>query len=404
MCGEPSKELVGEQADPLRLGRAPPRPRRARLRRPARPHRDHAARDQPRAGARGGRARAPDPQRVRPPRRGHARRAKRRDRQPETCRRARSSCRSRRSRSSAARRRCRSSSTRRTSTRRLRLRYRWLDLRRDKLQRNITLRAQMVGIIRREMEAAGFLDIQTPILFKPTPEGARDFVVPSRLQPGRFYALPQSPQILKQLTMVAGFDRYYQIAICFRDEDLRADRVQEITQLDVEMSFPDQELLYEVMERMYARIWRECLGIEIATPFPRMTFEEADRRFGTDKPDTRFGLELEDATEVTRGSRVRRLRRRRGRALPARAAGAQPRRPGEARGAREGVGREGARVPRLRRGGRGALADREVPLRGGAGGVSRRARRRPSSSPPTRGRRPRACSARSACTSAASSA
>ena len=122
----------------------------------------------------------------------------------------------------------------------LRLRYRWLDLRREKLQRNLGLRAQMVGIIRRHMEAAGFLDIQTPILFKPTPEGARDFVVPSRLQRGRFFALPQSPQILKQLTMVAGFDRYYQIAICFRDEDLRADRVQELTQLDVEMSFPDR--------------------------------------------------------------------------------------------------------------------------------------------------------------------
>ena len=184
----------------------------------------------------------------------------------------------------------------------LRLRYRWLDLRRERLQRNITLRAQMVGIIRREMEASGFLDIQTPILFKPTPEGARDFVVPSRLQRGRFYALPQSPQLLKQLTMVAGFDRYYQIAICFRDEDLRADRVQEITQLDVEMSFPEQEFLFDVMERMYARIWRECLGIEIETPFPRMTWEEADLKFGSDKPDTRFELELEDATEDTRGS------------------------------------------------------------------------------------------------------
>ena len=184
----------------------------------------------------------------------------------------------------------------------LRLRYRWLDLRRDKLQRNIRLRAQMVGIIRRTMEDAGFLDIQTPILFKPTPEGARDFVVPSRLQPGRFYALPQSPQILKQLTMVAGFDRYYQIAICFRDEDLRADRVQELTQLDVELSFPDQELLFELMEGMFARIWSECIGIEIAAPFPRMSFEEADRRFGSDKPDTRFELELEDATEATRGS------------------------------------------------------------------------------------------------------
>jgi len=184
----------------------------------------------------------------------------------------------------------------------LRLRYRWLDLRREKLQRNLRLRAQMVGIIRREMEAAGFLDIQTPILFKPTPEGARDFVVPSRLHKGRFFALPQSPQILKQLTMVAGFDRYYQIAICFRDEDLRADRVQEITQLDVEMSFPDREELLTLIERMFAAIWQECLGIEISTPFPRMTYDDADRRFGADKPDTRFALEIEDATEVTRGS------------------------------------------------------------------------------------------------------
>ncbi len=184
----------------------------------------------------------------------------------------------------------------------LRLRYRWLDLRRDKLQRNIGLRAQMVGIIRRQMEAAGFLDIQTPILFKPTPEGARDFIVPSRLQRGRFFALPQSPQILKQLAMVAGFDRYYQIAICFRDEDLRADRVQELTQLDVELSFPDQEFLFALMEEMYARIWRECLEIEIPTPFPRMTWAEADRRFASDKPDLRFGLEIEDATDATRGS------------------------------------------------------------------------------------------------------
>jgi aspartyl-tRNA synthetase len=184
----------------------------------------------------------------------------------------------------------------------LRLRYRWLDLRREKLQRNIALRAQMVGIIRREMENAGFLDIQTPILFKPTPEGARDFVVPSRLQEGRFYALPQSPQILKQLTMVAGFERYYQIAICFRDEDLRADRVQEITQLDVEMSFPDQEFLFARMEQMFARIWREALGFEVPTPWPRITHAEAMARFGSDKPDTRFELEIEDATEATRGS------------------------------------------------------------------------------------------------------
>jgi aspartyl-tRNA synthetase len=184
----------------------------------------------------------------------------------------------------------------------LRLRYRWLDLRREKLQRNLRLRAEMVGIIRRHMESAGFLDIQTPILFKPTPEGARDFVVPSRLHRGRFFALPQSPQILKQLTMIAGFDRYYQIAICFRDEDLRADRVQEITQLDVEMSFPDREELFALMESMFAAIWQECLGIAIPTPFPRMTHEEADRRFGVDKPDTRFAMELDDATAITRGS------------------------------------------------------------------------------------------------------
>ena len=184
----------------------------------------------------------------------------------------------------------------------LRLRYRWLDLRREKLQRNLRLRAQMVGIIRRHMEDAGFLDIQTPILYKSTPEGARDFVVPSRLHKGRFFALPQSPQTLKQLTMIAGFDRYYQIAICFRDEDLRADRVQELTQLDVEMSFPDQEALFDLMEQMFATIWRDCLGVEIPTPWPRMTYDEADRRFGSDKPDTRFALEIEDATAATRSS------------------------------------------------------------------------------------------------------
>ena len=185
----------------------------------------------------------------------------------------------------------------------LRLRYRWLDLRRDKLQRNIRLRAQMIGIIRRHMEAAGFLDIQTPILYKSTPEGARDFVVPSRLHKGTFFALPQSPQLLKQLTMIAGFDRYYQIAICFRDEDLRADRVQEITQLDVEMSFPDRAELFALMEEVFAAVWLECLGVEIQRPFPHMTFAEADRRFGTDKPDTRFALEIEDATEATRRSK-----------------------------------------------------------------------------------------------------
>jgi aspartyl-tRNA synthetase len=187
----------------------------------------------------------------------------------------------------------------------LRLRYRWLDLRRPKLQRNIRLRGRMVGTIRRVMEDAGFVDIQTPILWKPTPEGARDFLVPARLQPGKFYALPQSPQIAKQLLAIANFERYYQIAICFRDEDLRADRVQEITQLDVEMAFPDREFIFELMERMIATVWRECIGVELETPFPRLTYAEADRRFGSDKPDLRYGLELEDATELTRGSEFR---------------------------------------------------------------------------------------------------
>jgi aspartyl-tRNA synthetase len=184
----------------------------------------------------------------------------------------------------------------------LRLRYRWLDLRREKLQRNISLRAQLVSTIRRVMESHGFLDIQTPILFKPTPEGARDFIVPSRLQKGRFFALPQSPQILKQLLVIAGFDRYYQIAICFRDEDLRADRVQELTQLDVEMAFPDVEYIIGLTEGLYAEIWRECLGVQVEPPFRRMTYDEAMLRFGTDKPDLRYDLEIRDATDATRGS------------------------------------------------------------------------------------------------------
>jgi aspartyl-tRNA synthetase len=184
----------------------------------------------------------------------------------------------------------------------LRLRYRWIDLRRPRLQRNLRLRAQMVSTIRRVMEEAGFLEIETPILFKPTPEGARDFIVPSRLQPGRFFALPQSPQILKQLLVIAGFERYFQIARCFRDEDLRADRVQEITQLDVEMAFPDVEEIIGLMETMLASVWRDGLGIELETPFPRLLYADAMVRYGTDKPDLRFGLEIRDLTEATRGS------------------------------------------------------------------------------------------------------
>ena len=156
------------------------------------------------------------------------------------------------------------------------MKYRWLDLRREHMQRNIRIRAQLVRIIREEMEREGFVDIETPMLWKPTPEGARDFVVPSRLQPGKFYALPQSPQIAKQLLVISGFERYYQIARCLRDEDPRADRLQELTQLDVEMAFPDREFLFALMERIVVRIWRECIGVELAAPFERMTLRRGD--------------------------------------------------------------------------------------------------------------------------------
>jgi aspartyl-tRNA synthetase len=184
----------------------------------------------------------------------------------------------------------------------LRQKYRWIDLRRDYMQRNIRTRAQLVWIIREEMEREGFVDIETPILWKPTPEGARDFVVPARLQKGRFYALPQSPQIAKQLLVISGFERYYQIARCFRDEDPRADRLQELTQLDVEMAFPDREFIFGLMERIVERIWRECIGVQLSPPFERLSYDEAMVRYGIDRPDLRFGMEIQEATEATRGS------------------------------------------------------------------------------------------------------
>jgi aspartyl-tRNA synthetase len=152
------------------------------------------------------------------------------------------------------------------------------------------------------MERESFVDVETPILWKPTPEGARDFLVPARLQPGKFYALPQSPQIAKQLLVVGGFERYYQIARCFRDEDPRADRLQELTQLDVEMAFPDREFIFALMERIVERIWRECIGVQLEPPFHRMTYDEAILRFGIDRPDLRFDMEIQEATEDTRGS------------------------------------------------------------------------------------------------------
>jgi aspartyl-tRNA synthetase len=187
----------------------------------------------------------------------------------------------------------------------LRLRYRYLDLRRPEMTKVLALRHRVNRIIREEMEARGFLEVETPLLGRSTPEGARDFLVPSRLWPGDFYALPQSPQQLKQLLMVAGQDRYYQIVRCLRDEQPRADRSFEFTQLDVEMSFVVEEDVIAVIEPLYARIVREIAGVEISTPFPRMTYREMLDRFGSDKPDLRYGMELADLGEVFGGTRFR---------------------------------------------------------------------------------------------------
>jgi aspartyl-tRNA synthetase len=184
----------------------------------------------------------------------------------------------------------------------LRLRYRWLDLRTDRMQRNLRLSSAVVSAIRRRMEELGFLDLWTPSLTRATPEGARDFLVPVRLQPGSFFALPQSPQLFKQLFMIAGFDRYYQIATCFRDEDLRADRQFEFRQLDVEMAFAEREDVLGVLEEA-VRASFEALGREPpAAPFARVPWSEVMARYGSDKPDLRFGLEIQEGTEATRGS------------------------------------------------------------------------------------------------------
>jgi aspartyl-tRNA synthetase len=185
----------------------------------------------------------------------------------------------------------------------LRLRYRYLDLRRETMHNNIVLRSRVVHYIRRFMEEHGFIDIETPILANPTPEGARDYLVPSRVHSGSFYALPQSPQQFKQLLMVSGFERYYQIAKCFRDEDLRADRQPEFTQLDLEMSFATQEDVLALTEALYTGMARELRpDLAMQTPFPRLTYAECMRRFGTDKPDLRYGLELTDFTELVRNT------------------------------------------------------------------------------------------------------
>ena len=187
----------------------------------------------------------------------------------------------------------------------VRLRYRYLDLRREGPARALRLRSKASHIIRTVMEEEGFLDIETPYLTRSTPEGARDFLVPVRLQPGSWYALPQSPQLFKQLLMVAGMERYYQIARCFRDEDFRADRQPEFTQLDIEASFVDQEDVIAVGEKVVARIWSEVLGHEVQLPLPRLTYAEAMARYGSDKPDVRFGNELTDLTEYFAGTEFR---------------------------------------------------------------------------------------------------
>jgi aspartyl-tRNA synthetase len=182
----------------------------------------------------------------------------------------------------------------------LRLRYRYLDLRRPDIQRNLMMKSKVAMLLRNFMEKEGFLEVETPILTKSTPEGARDYLVPSRVHPGTFYALPQSPQLFKQLLMCAGYDRYFQIARCFRDEDLRADRQPEFTQADMELSFVDVDDVIDVNERLLQYVFKEAIGIDVQLPIPRMSWQEAMDRFGSDKPDTRFGMELVNVSDVVK--------------------------------------------------------------------------------------------------------
>ncbi|MGA2685171.1 MAG: aspartate--tRNA ligase [Verrucomicrobiota bacterium] len=187
----------------------------------------------------------------------------------------------------------------------LRLKYRYLDLRRPEMARNLHLRSKVAIATRQYMDEQGFLEIETPTLFKSTPEGAREFLVPSRVNPGQFYALPQSPQQFKQILMVGGVEKYFQLARCYRDEDLRADRQPEFTQVDIEMSFIEREDIYALIEGLLKRVWKTALNLDVPTPFKRITYQEALNRWGIDKPDTRYGMELEDFTEEFRASKFK---------------------------------------------------------------------------------------------------
>ncbi len=259
----------------------------------------------------------------------------------------------------------------------LRLQHRTLDLRRPSLQKNLVLRHRLAQSTRRYFDAHDFIEIETPVLMKSTPEGARDYLVPSRVHPGRFYALPQSPQTYKQLLMVAGMDRYVQITKCFRDEDLRADRQPEFTQIDVEVTFATEEMIYGLIEGLIVQQWADTRGIDIPAPFPRMAYAEAMRRFGSDKPDLRFGMEIADVTEAVAASGFgpfgeRRLGRR------------DPRRGrGRARAQGDGHARQDGRPPDdrgrrplLRQAPRGRLAVHVVGQGGGPPARARPGRRR----------------------------
>ena len=272
----------------------------------------------------------------------------------------------------------------------MRLRFRYIDLRREEMRERLLLRHRITRAMRRYLDDAGFVDIETPMLSKATPEGARDYLVPSRTHPGKFFALPQSPQIYKQLLMISGFDRYYQIVRCFRDEDLRADRQPEFTQLDIETSFLDQAQIQEIMEGLVRFLFREVLGVELPNPLPRLTYAEAMRRYGSDKPDLRVPLELVDVADLVRGCDFKVFAGPAadpaGRVTALRAPqGGQALAQGDRRlhGLRRALRREGAGLRQGERDREGtrwpAVADTEVPERRGGRGDSRahrRARRR----------------------------